>query len=162
TSPVGTGSVTVNGTNTSHGTFGGSGQVIGAVATNQFAHLAPGGVGAVDVANPLTLNSGLTLANGSTVDAEFNGFGNDVVNANALTLSGVSAGDHSVTLNLADLGAGFHNGTFALINYSSLSGGDLSNFGLTLPVGANPSNFTLGNTGSAITVAITGYASTIT
>ncbi len=162
-SPVGVGSVTVSGTSTSQfGTFGGTGQVPGAVVQNQFSHLAPGGPSNVDTANQLTLNGGLTLAGGSDVDLEFNGFGNDTVNTNGLTLTGVDTGSNRVVLNMFDLGAGVHNGTFALINYGSLSGGSISNFLLNPPVGFNAAHFTLQDTGSAIDVVVTGEASDIT
>src|SRR5206468_1691939 len=82
TSPVGTSFVIVNGASGSQfGTFGGTGQVIGAVTQNTFTHLQPGGPSAIDTANPLTTLGGLTLAGTSNVDFDFNGSGNDTVNA---------------------------------------------------------------------------------
>src|SRR5439155_22900331 len=87
-SPMGSGPVTVNGTSSSQfGTFGGSGQVVGAVTHNAFSHLVPGGPSAVDVSNPLTLNGGLTLNAGSNADFDLNGFGADTINTTALNVS---------------------------------------------------------------------------
>src|SRR5207237_7321088 len=88
-------------------------------------------------------------------------FGNDIAKTGAFSLAGVDAGANRVKLNLFDLGSGIHNGTFDLIDYSSLAGGNLSKFQLVPPVGSSAS-FALQDSGSAIQVVVTGAASVIT
>ena len=155
TSPVGVGPVTVGGT----GTFGGSGQVIGAVSINgSGGHLAPGGVAAVDPTNPLDLQGGLTLDSGSHTDFDFFSAGSDRINTNTLTIpsAGLKAELH---LN-DDNGVGYSNGTFTLIDYDTLIG-DFSFLNLATPADAPAgATFTLQqNAGTgAVEVVIAGAA----
>ncbi len=123
TMPVNSGTLLVNGTNSTgavtvnSGVLGGSGSVSGAVTVGAGAHVAPGasvgtfGVGALD------------LSAGSVLDYEF-GTGGVADRINVTGLLTIGGG----TLNLSDLG-GLSLGTYTLINYGSLNG---SIAGLTL------------------------------
>jgi autotransporter-associated beta strand protein len=122
-SPVGTGFVSVGGNGNGagqFGTFGGTGQVIGLVTNNQFGRIQPAGALAIDIANPLTLNGGLDLKGGSTVAFDFNGFGNDRIDTTNLIIPDNTGTNVQLVVN--DLGSGVRNGTFTLIDYSSLAG----------------------------------------
>ena len=65
-----------------------------------------------------------------------------------------------------DLGAGVHNGTFTLINYTSEAGGNnapaATNYLFKPPAGFNAAHFALNDTGSTITLTVTGEAQDVT
>ncbi len=137
-----TGAVTVNG-----GTLGGTGSVSGAATVNSDAHVAPGSSGI----GTLTLNGGLTLNAGSILDFELGAPGtSDLLNvtlSNGLNIAGAT------TVNLSNAG-GLAVGNYTLIDYAGSLGGNFAN----LALGTTPSGFSyaLNNTGSVITLSVTG------
>ncbi|MEO6434254.1 MAG: autotransporter-associated beta strand repeat-containing protein, partial [Tepidisphaeraceae bacterium] len=157
-SPVGTGAVAVSGS----GTFGGSGQVIGAVSlSGSTSRLAPGGVAAVDPTNQLNLVGGLTLGDNSNVDFDLFPAGADSITTSTLTIPAFSGTDaDDVLLNLNDsAGVGYFNGTYTLIDYTTLVG-DFESISPASPTPPpdNPfggATFTLSNDGANTRILLT-------
>jgi autotransporter-associated beta strand protein len=138
-SGTGTGAVTVG----SGGRLGGTGSIDGAVTDS--GKLIPGGT---SNAATFTLNGGLTLTTGASLDYELSSLAQDKIAVSGnLNLSGATAG--SIVVNVADLG-GTTSGTYPLLTYSGSLSGNTNAFTL----GSAPAGYSLVSSAGALSLQV--------
>lgn len=157
-SATGSGPVAVNG-----GILGGSGAVAGAVSVASGAGLKPGAITPVSSAVDATgLGVGsLSLAGGSTLYLEFANAStyDKVVSAGALTHAASLANPIMVDLRLENSVANFSAlGTYTLIEHAGFVGNANDLFEITPGSAQSGVTYTFNNTGTAITVTLSGTA----
>ena len=125
-----------------------TGTIAGLVTVNAGGHVAPGTASSVGT---LTLTGGLTLNPGALIDTEFNATGNDsLISTATLTINGGS-------VNLVNEGTAnpfSTNGTYNLIQYSSLAGLGVGGLGVNNPQSGKI--YTFGTSGNFIIAKVTG------
>jgi autotransporter-associated beta strand protein len=153
------GSLTVNA-----GTLGGSGTISGPVTVASGVNVKPGNITPTSTAVDATgLNTGaLSLAGGSTLFIEFTNAStyDKVVSSGALTTPGASlATPVMVDLRQENSVANFSAlGTYTLIEHTGFSGDPDDLFEITPGSLQSGVNYDFNNTGTAITVTLTGTA----
>ncbi|MEO5913576.1 MAG: autotransporter-associated beta strand repeat-containing protein [Luteolibacter sp.] len=132
-------------------TLSGTGPVLGSVTANSGVNLTPGTLGtlATMTVGTLNLNSGANL----NLDVQSGNTSDRIAVTGALTL-GVG---EVIGVNLAGAGAGISGSTFTVLTYGSLANFTPASF--TITSGAvGGLTYTFADTGSAITLSITGTA----